>query len=70
MIVSGGSPPVLIPCCVAISKVTLLAVCTGPGVSGVWGQEGPSGITGLAGPATSSPITALNSLRWNGSTFS
>jgi hypothetical protein len=70
VIVSGESPPVLVPCCAAMSKVTLLSICTGPGVSGVWGREGPSGITGLAGPPASSPIVSPKSLRWNGSTFS
>jgi hypothetical protein len=70
VIMSGGSPAVLVPCCVAMSKVTLLVVCTGPGVSGIWGREGPSGVTGLAGPPASSPIISPNSLRWNGSTFS
>jgi hypothetical protein len=70
VIVRGGSPPILIPCCLAMSKVTLLEVCTGPGISGVWGREGFSGVTGLAGPTTSSPIISPNSLRWNGSTFS
>jgi hypothetical protein len=62
VIVSGGSPPVLVPCCAAMSKVTLLVVCTGPGVSGVWGREGSSCITGLAGPPASSPIISPNSL--------
>jgi hypothetical protein len=70
MIVRGGSPPVLVPYCIAMSKVTLLAVCTSPSISGIWGQEGPSGIAGLASPAAYSPITSLNSVRWNRSTFS
>jgi hypothetical protein len=70
VIVSGGSPPVLILCCAAMSKVTLLVVCTSPGVSGIWGREGPSGVTRLAGPPASSPIISPNSLRWNGSTLS
>jgi hypothetical protein len=70
VIVSGGSPPVLVPCHAAMSKVTLLSVGTGPGVSDVWGQEGPSGVTGLAGPPASSLIVSPKSLGWNGSTFS
>jgi hypothetical protein len=63
VIVRAGSPTILVPCWAAMSKVILLAVCTGPGISGVWGREGPSGVTGLAGPAASSPIISLNSLR-------
>jgi hypothetical protein len=61
--VIGGYPPVLIPCCVAILKVTLLEVCPSPGISGVWGQEGFSSVTRLAGPATSSPIISPNSFK-------
>jgi hypothetical protein len=70
VIVRGGSPPVLVPYCVAMLKVTLLVVYTSPDVSGVWGREGFSSVTGLAGPTASSPIISPSSLRWNGSTFS
>jgi hypothetical protein len=70
VIVRGESLPILVPSSMAISKVTLLEVCTGPSVSGVWGQEGFSSVTRLAGTATYSLIISPNSLRWNRSTFS
>jgi hypothetical protein len=65
----GGTPCTITPCSAAISKVTPLAVCVSPGVSGICGLDGFSGVTGLTGPDASSPIISSSSLRWNKSTF-
>jgi hypothetical protein len=59
----GGTPPAIAPCGAAMWKVTPLAVCVGPGVSGICHLDGFSGVTGLTGPDASSPIISSSSLR-------
>jgi hypothetical protein len=62
VIVTGGTPPPIAPCGVAMLRVPSFVVCVGPGVSGVCGLDGFLGVTGLTGPDASSPMIASSPL--------